>query len=192
VLDPKPVPGLAPGTATLPGRSELVDWITDSTRRDRTVASAIPPLYARYATVVIPDGDAAKTVADAALVDVLRRHTPAQPWWLGYLDTGVADRVAPAAPRVAAYVGWPYVLLEGGPDQALAARRNRDGTPWHSALPEMLFPRDRSWLVSTLWDDDWRCVGGPAALVEALLLRPELEARAVGLDEDARPSGHRC
>ena len=31
---------------------------------------------------------------------------------------------------------------------------------------------------------------GGAALVDALLLRPELEARAVGLDEDATPPGH--
>lgn len=88
------------------------------------------------------------------------------------------------------YVGWPYVLLEGGPEQALTARLNRDVTPWHSALPELVFPRDRSWLVSTLWDDDWRCVGGPAALVDGLLLRPDLQVRAVTLDEDATPPGH--
>ena len=56
----------------------------------------------------------------------------------------VADVVAPASPRVAAYVGWPYVLLEGGPDQALLSRRNSQATPWHSALPEMIFPPDRS------------------------------------------------
>ena len=86
------------------------------------------------------------------------------------------------------YVGWPYVLLEGDPEQALTARRNRDVTPWHSALPELIFPRDRSWLVSTMWDDDWRCVGGPAAMVDALLLRPNvLQVRAVTLDEDATP-----
>ena len=178
------------GASAPPRGSELVDWITASTRRDRTVGAAIPPGYARYATVVIPDGDAAKTLADAALVDVLRAHTAAQPWWLGYLETGVADLVVPTAPRVTAYVGWPYVLLEGGPEQALTNRRNREATPWHSALPELLFPRDRSWLVSTPWDDDWRCIGGPAALVEALLLRPELEARAVTLEEEVTPPGH--
>jgi len=189
VIDPDAVPGAAPGTPGPPPGSELVDWITVSTRGDRTVAGAIPPGYARYATVVIPDDDAAKTLADTALVDVLQAHTSGQPWWLGYLDTGVAGLVLPDAPRVGVYVGWPYVLLEGGPEQALSSRRNHDATPWHSALPELLFPRDRSWLVSTPWDDDWRCVGGPAALVEALLLRPELEARAVTLEEDATPPG---
>ena len=190
MVDPPARPGVAPGSPDPPGRSELVDWITDSTRRDGTMATAVPPGYARYATVIIPDDDVAKTLADAALVDVLQAHTPAQPWWLGYLDTGLADLVVPTAPRVAAYVGWPYVLLGGGPDQALTSRRNGDCTPWHSALPELVFPRDRSWLVSTLWDDDWRCVGGPAALVGALLLRPELEARPVALDEIATPPGH--
>jgi hypothetical protein len=110
----------------------------------------------------------------------LQAHTPAQPWWLGYLDTGVsdlvaglADLVAADAPKVAVYVGWPYLLLQGGPERALNARRNLDVIGWHSALPELVFPSDRSWLVSTLWDDDWRCVGGSAALVDALAPAPE-------------------
>lgn len=190
MLDPEAVPALPPGAPPSPGGSDVVDWITGSTRRDRTIASAIPPIYTRYATVVIPDGDTAKTLADAELVDVLRLHTPAHPWWLGYLDTGVADLVAPNAPKVAVYVGWPYVLFEGGPTQATTSRRNSDATPWHSALPELVFPHDRSWLVSTMWDDDWRCIGGPAALVDALLLRPGLQARPVSIDEEAAPPGH--
>lgn len=190
VVDPTAVPALVPGAPPPPPGSEVVDWITRSTRRDRTVLAAVPPGFASYATVVVPEGDAAKTRADAALVEVLRDHTREQPWWLGYLDTGVADLVDPDAPRVSVYAGWTCALLRGGPQQALTARRNGDSTPWHSALPELVFPSDRSWLVSTLWDDDWRCVGGPAALVDALLVRPELVARAVLPDEDATPPGH--
>lgn len=183
------MPGLAPDAPLPPQGHDLVDWITACTRRDRTIVSAIPPVYARYATVVVPEDGAAKTKADAALIEVLQAHTAAQPWWLGYLDTGAAHVVRPG-PRVAAYVGWPYVLIEGGPGPALSSRRNEDGTPWHSALPELIFPADRSWLVSTMWDDDWRCVGGPVGLVEALLVRPELRARPVLPDEDATPPGH--
>lgn len=190
MVDREAVPALEPGAPLPHSGSDVVDWITRSTRPGRTVTSAVPPGFARYATVVVPDGDAAKTRADAALVEVLRAHTADQPWWLGYLDTGVADLVDPTAPRVSLYVGWPYVLLQGGPQRALTARRHRDSTPWHSALPELLFPADRSWLVSTMWDDDWRCLGGPAGLVEALLVRPELEARSVRPDEDATPPGH--
>jgi hypothetical protein len=189
VADPDAVPALRPG-ATLPAAgNHVVDWITQSTRRDRTVISALPPDFARYATVVIPEDHSAKTRADTALVEVLQAHAPEQPWWLGYLDTGVAHVVDPGTPRVSLYVGWPYVLLQAGPQQALTSRGNSDSTPWHSALPELLFPSDRSWLVSTMWDDDWHCIGGPAALVDALLVHPELEARSVTPEEDVTPLG---
>jgi len=181
---------LFPGAPLPPAGSALVNWITGSTRVGRTINSAVPRDYARYATVVIPEDDAAKTLADSALVEILQGHTPVQPWWLGYLDTGVAELVDPEAPRVAVYVGWPYVLLQGGPEQALTGRCNRDATPWHSALPELVFPHDRSWLLSTMWDDDWRCIGGPVALVDSLLLDPVLQSRVVTPDEDATPPGH--
>jgi hypothetical protein len=185
-----------------------VAWINDATTGGLTIASAIAPIFAAYATIVIPsslrpgrsdggptfsgmtEADAAKTRSDAALVDVLASHSAAQPWWLGYLDTGDADTVLPDAAMVTVYAGWSYVLLEGGPSDALGLRRNADVTPWHSALPELLFPADRSWLVSTLWDDDWRCVGGPRALIDALLRHPLLDARAVDHGEDATPPGH--
>ncbi len=123
---------MLPGAPPPPGGSEVVDWITSSTRRGRTITAAIPPTYARYATVVVPDGDTAKTLADAALVEVLQAHTPAQPWWLGYLDTGVADLVAADALKVAVYVGWPYVLLEGG----AGARSQRTAQPRRHPLAQ--------------------------------------------------------
>lgn len=138
--------------------------------------------------MVIPDGSAAKSRSDSALVEVLAAHTNQQPWWLGYLETGVADVVQPDAPRTAVYGGWPYVLLSAGPGDALTSRRNEESTPWHSALPELLFPADRSWLVSTMWDDHWRCIGGTEALVRDVLAHRDLDARSVTTDEDATPS----
>ncbi len=190
MADPTAEPGRYPGSPDPPGGSPVVDWITGATRLGHTITAAIPPAFSRYATVLIPEEDGAKTLADAALVQVLHLQTPDQPWWLGYLDTGLADVVDSAAPRVSIYVGWPYVLRQGGPQQALTARTNSNSTPWHSALPELVFPADRSWLVSTMWDDDWRCVGGPAALIDALLSRPELETRSVLPEEDATPPGY--
>ena len=171
------------------GRDEVA-WINATTRVGLTITTAIPPGFARYATVVVPDDDTERNRADTALIDIVSANTPAQPWWLGYLDTGVADVVRSDAPRVTVYTGWPYVLLEAGAEEALTWRRDADATPGHGALPELLFPADRSWLVSTLWDDDWRCVGGPAALVEALLQNPDLDTRAVTVGEDATPPGH--
>jgi hypothetical protein len=55
-----------------------------------------------------------------------------------------------------------------------------------------MFPADRSWLVSTLWDDDWTCVGGPPGLVDKFLRHPGLQARPVILGQDATPSGHQA
>ncbi len=190
MADPSSKPALYPGAPDPPGGSPVVDWIRGATRPGHTITAAIPPIFERYATVLIPEEFGAKTRADAALVEVLHLHTPQQPWWFGYLDTGVADVVDSEAPRVSLYVGWPYVSRQGGPQQALTARSTSNSTPWHSALPELVFPADRSWLVSTMWDDHWRCVGGPAVLIDDLLARPELEARSVLPEEDATPPGH--
>lgn len=167
-----------------------VAWINDATIPGLTITAAIPPVFAKYATIVVPEDGADKTRSDVALVELLAAHTMAQPWWLGYLDTGVADTVVPDAAMVTLYSGWSYVLLQAAPRQVLHLRGNSDAIPWHSALPELLFPGDRSWLVSTLWDDDWRCVGGPNALVDALLRSPDLDARAVELGQDVTPPGH--
>jgi len=55
-----------------------------------------------------------------------------------------------------------------------------------------MFPADRSWLVSTLWDDDWTCIGGPAALVDRYLHDPGLEAYPVAPGQDRTPPGHQA
>jgi hypothetical protein len=70
-----------------------VAWITQATTPGLRIAAAIPPTFARYATLVIPEDDADKARSDAALLDVLRTHILLQPWWLGYRDTGVAEIV---------------------------------------------------------------------------------------------------
>lgn len=196
------------------GGPDEVRWIDDAVDElGFTVTVAVPPVFAAYATVVIPgDGEderevaAAKRAHDLSLLVVLRRHTVPQPWWLGYLETGVADLVFPQAPRTVLHT-WPYVVVEAGPDQAEhwrtddpqtpAVSDDPDGrwertrwTPWHSALPELMFPADRSWLVSTLWDDDWTCVGGSEELVGDLVSEPALTARRVTTDEDCLPPGH--
>jgi hypothetical protein len=195
------------------GSAADVQWIADGVDAlGVSVTTAVPHGFAAYATVAIPEGGddggatTAKRAHDAALLAVLRRHTAPQPWWLGYLETGVADVVFPEAERTYLYT-WPYVLVRAGPDEAArwrtddpqtpAAFHDASGrfergrwTPWHSALPELMFPADRSWLVSTLWDVDWTCVGGTTALVADLVRDPALTARRVTTDEDCLPPGH--
>jgi hypothetical protein len=79
------------------------------------------------------------------------------------------------------------VVVLAGPEQA--ATRNRKNM-WNWSLPALIFPEDRSWLVSLLWDDDWVSVGGSAELITKLRQHPNL-ARATHPrsveDPDAAP-----
>ena len=153
------------------------------------------PCSRAYATIVLPLGDEAQDPEDAerqdpAMLAVLTEHTTPQPWWLGYLETGAYEIPFSDAPKVTLYAGWRDVLVEAGPDQAAAWRPE---PYWKGALPDLMFPADRSWLVSTLWDDDWTCVGGSRALVDAFRHHPDLGSRTRQVapsGEDATPPGH--
>ncbi len=162
------------------GTSTTVDWITSATVPDGTIATAVPPLFAAYATVLEPDDDDQVELGDheRAVVEHLSKHGSMQ-WWLGYLDTGIHDVVFPHAPRVPMYWDWPYVLVLAGPDQAL---------DWRRTLPDLIFPLDRSWLFSMLWDDNWTSIGGPTTLIDALTADPPVDARTVGRHEDPHPA----
>ena len=179
------------------GTDSDIGWITEGTAyhgglptlMSRTITGAIPPVFEAYATVVAAYGEE-RLEHDRAVLALLAGRSPDQRWWLGYLDTGVDDIVFPDAPKVTLYAGWRYVLVEAGPEQAAAWRPN-DGRAFGTGdLPNLMFPAARSWLVSTLWDDDWSCIGGPAGLVDRFLRHPDLRARKVALGQDATPPGH--
>ena len=147
------------------GTSTTVKWISEGTVADGTIATAIPPLFPAYATILEPDYDAVgDRDHERAVVDALATRGTTQ-WWLGYLDTGAHDVVFPQADRVLLYWGWSYVLIQAGPEQAFS---------WRGSLPDLIFPLDRSWLFSMLWDDGWTCVGGPTTLIDALVADPSI------------------
>lgn len=173
------------------GTSAQIGWIANGTTVDPTITSAIPPVFAAYATFwESGDDSASTTVHEQAVLSHLIDQTAAdQPWWLGYLDTGAHDVVFPHAPRVTLYSGWDYVLVEAGPTQA-ATWRTGHMRSQHGTLPDLIFPDDRSWLVSALWDDTWTCVGGPRRLIDALVRDTLVQAREVQLGEDPTPPGH--
>jgi len=143
------------------GSDAEVAWIRGKTVPGLTIMSAIPPVFEVYATLELPgtgDHDAESLLEDpdrhdAGVLAVLSEHAAAQPWWLGYFDTGGADIVFDNVQKVKLYSDWWYVLVEAGPEQA-GVWRERE---WKGVLPDLMFPADRSWLVSTLWDDDWTC-----------------------------------
>jgi hypothetical protein len=205
---PAPVPDVAAERRSVPALTEVVRdgaswrlgtaadvaWITAGTTIGRTITSAIPAVFEAYATVVLPAACEGQQRHDEALLSVLRAYSSGGPWWLGYLDTGADDVVFPDAPRVSLYSGWPYVLVQAGPEQAATWRRWDSRSFWSGRLPNLMFPADRCWLVSTLWDDDWTCFGAPAALVDDVLRHPELRyrCRRVEPGQDATPPGHQA
>jgi hypothetical protein len=170
------------------GTDADVAWVQESTEPGLTITSAIPPVFEAYATVVVPDKDDGRSEHVRLVLRLLSEQSRDQPWWLGYLDTGADDVVFPDAPRVTLYAGWPYVLVQAGP--AEAARWRHDLRSWRAPGPDLIFPADRSWLLSWLWDDDWRCLGGSIALVGRFLDQSRLHVRRVDLGEDATPPGH--
>src|SRR3712207_1575373 len=105
------------------GTARDVAWLADRPS-GFSVATAIPLVFAAYGTFHKP-AHATEEAHERAVVDALRRSTADQPWWLGYLDTGVHDVVFPSAPRVSLYWDWPYVVVEAGPDEALTWRTGR-------------------------------------------------------------------
>jgi len=170
------------------GTDADVAWIRDATPSGLEITSAIPPLFDAYATIVLPEpGDSEGLSKNAASVlRDLGSRAGRQPWWLGYLDTSGIDRVFVDLPQVTLYSGWTYELVLAGPDEALRWRFD-DGSDRPG--PDLVFPADRSWLMSWLWDDEWRCLGGPSDLIDHFVDAPRFEARRVALGEDATPPG---
>ena len=172
------------------GTDADVAWINDQTTAGRTITSAIPPVFDAYCTVKLPSDRAQLARLEQVVLQVLTQHTPPQPWWLGYLDTGASDTVFPYAPQTTIYYGYRYVLVQAGPGQAASWRARG----FNTALPDLIFPADRSWLFSTMWDNDWTCIGGSQQLVDSLLSDRELgpRVRRVGLEDDSTPPGHQA
>lgn len=186
------------------GGDAEIEWIEEGTPGGLGITSAIPPMFEAYATLELPGTGHQPTPHrargwsswtwewkrhDAGALAVLSQHSRPQSWWLGYLDSGAAELIFNDARQVRFCADWPYVLIEAGPEQAGRWREEC----WKGMLPDLMFPADRSWLFSTLWDDDWTCIGGSRELVDAFLAHPDLRSRVREVDptiEDTTPPGH--
>jgi hypothetical protein len=180
---------LKDGRAWPLGTNAEAAWINDGTSAGHTITSAIPPIFVSYCTLELPQSRdrAERAQHEQAVIELLTEQTPDQSWWLGYLDTGASDVVFAYAPRTTIYYGYGYVLVEAGREQAAEWRET--GFNW--ALPDLMFPADRSWLLSTMWDDGWTSVGGSQQLVDGFMLDATLGSRArqVALGQDSTPPG---
>jgi len=116
---------LRDGRAWRLGADADVASINDGTSAGTTITSAIPPVFASYRTLELPETTDRAELArhEQAVIGLLTERTTAQPWWLGYLDTGASDVVFPYAPRTTIYYGYGYVVVEAGPQQAAGWRK---------------------------------------------------------------------
>ena len=157
------------------GTAAEIEWINHGTSGGGAITTAIPPVFDSYCILELPGGDPSELKRhEAAVIELLTGSSGEQSWWLGYLDTGASDVVFPHVPRVTAYYGYGYVLVEAGPRQAAGWRTT--GFNW--ALPDLMFPADRSWLVSTMWDDGFTSIGGSERFVSSFLDHPLLGPKA--------------
>lgn len=170
------------------GTPAEVAWLADRPV-GRSVVTSMPLVFESYATLYAPWDQQPVGAHERAIVNTLAARTARQPWWLGYLETGAHDVVVPDAPRVTLYADWQYVLVEGGPAEALRWRSGhmRDA---QGHLPDLFFPFDRSWFVTALWDDGFACIGGTSDIIDALAREPLAGLRRVSpTDEDVAPPG---
>lgn len=81
------------------GRGAEIAWIQQNTDCGVAITSAVPSMFAAYATLELPgtgDHDAASWFEDpdrhdAGVLALLSEHTAAQPWWLGSLELAAPD-----------------------------------------------------------------------------------------------------
>ena len=168
------------------GSDADVAWIRGSTPPGLSITSAVPAVFASYATVLVPNEDEGRAADLDLLLRVLNEQSPDQQWWLGYLETGADDVVFTDAPRVTLYSDWQYVLVQATPAQA--ARWRHDLESWRAPGPDLLFrPTARGWCrgsgttTGAAWEDHPRSStgSGPAAVAGATR-RPPRGRHATG------------
>jgi hypothetical protein len=160
------------------GDSADVAWLAGAVDHSAGPVSLVPPTFAAYCQLDLPDGGAGSHVRhDRALVSTLSRASAARTWWLGYLEYGIGiDLPFDDAPRTNLF-NWNYVLVLAGAEQALNWRASESPITWKGALPDLIFPSDRSWALITDWDAHWSGIGGADNLVQSLVNDPEFGPR---------------
>jgi hypothetical protein len=81
-----------------------------------------------------------------------------------------------------------YLLFTGALDEAgqWGARPYGPGIPRDINSPNLMWPADHAWFVTTNIDGDWTGVGGTTALADELLLEPRLEVARTSYDDHPR------
>lgn len=154
-----------------------VNWLREGNGPAGTLSYALPGRFDVYGAIDLPDEI---SPTEDTLLSALAPN-PAAALLAGWIDRGPWP--PPHGDEFVLYWGWRYrfrwVLpaeLQGLPSEG------------EDSFPDLLFPPDRSWLVSLLWDDSWRSVGASepvARRIEQRLpaferLSPTVELAATG------------
>ena len=140
-------------------RDEDVAWIRQNTFVGDTIRSAVPSGFDVYGLLDLDEDRATEDV----LLQAVAPEDDAE-LIAGWLARGRC-KPRPGDDHVL-YSGWRYRL------RAVDAAALR-GLPaqGEGGFPDLLFPLDRSWVVSLLWDDSWRSIGCTDALAREIARR---------------------
>jgi hypothetical protein len=111
---------------------------------------------------------------------------------VGSAHAAAVDPEVALALAVGPYLELPgrrYVLLDATADELTdPAWPLRAGIGWLGGIPgpmpQLIWPRDRAWFVSSEIDFDSTIVGGTRAFIDAVLAEPALEVLSVDLGTD--------
>lgn len=142
---------------------EEVAWISRGTARGMSIRSAIPDGFDVYGLLDLDDE--ARPIEDS-LLNALQPE-PDEVLVAGWIVR--SDRMTEPGDEHTLYSGWLYRCRH-------VQRTDLLGRPARDGFPDLLFPPDHRWIVSTLWDDSWRSVGVTATqALEIARLLPGFE-----------------
>jgi len=125
-----------------------LDWIRIGTSLGMSIRSAVPGGFDVFGLLDIDDG--ARPTEDA-LLNALET-SEGEPLVAGWILRN--SLVTETGDEHLLYANWRYRLRR-------VTRSDLTGRPSTgvNGFPDLLFPSDHRWIVSTLWDDSWRSIG---------------------------------
>ena len=120
----------------------------------------------------VAEGSLAVATIDA-LVEHLARATTSERWYFAVWEGGGASVIPPTVTPTLELPHRRYHVFAG---PAAGARTSFASRPFGHQSANLWWPGDRTWCVATEVDLPWTYVGGPRALIRALVADPRLES----------------